>query len=368
MVGSGISLVTDYDIGGWQGWHRAGSYTAFTLMLLYSGRHFYGSTLRRALTGLSGGGEDAGAVWGWRLFVGSVVALTALVIRLGLSWPIAVGTVLLMLMTFLIVSRLSAETGLFFIQPGWQPFGALMPFFGAYAMGPTSIAISALVCGVLCIDQSQALMPYLTNGLKIGETLRLKPLALAGSSTAMWLAGIALAVTVVLVASYDFGTPTQYHWSYYRVPTMPFRAAEPALMQLKATDALADSEGLSGWERLRHLKPGRLFLWAAGTGFLGVIVFSFLRLRVPWWPLHPVLFLIWATYPLAAMSNSFLMGWMIKKMSLRFGGNRLVQRLKPFAIGVIGGEICGALVFMVAGAVYFFCTGHKPITYRYFPR
>jgi hypothetical protein len=368
MVGAGISVNTDYDIGGWQGWHRAGSYTAFTLMLLYAGRHFYWQTLRQALTRWRGHGEDAGAIWGWRLFVLTVVGLTALVIRLGLAWPVAVGTVLLMVMTFLIVARISAETGLFFIQPGWQPFGALMPFFGAYAMGPTSIVISALVCGVLCIDQSQALMPYLTNGLKIGEKLRLGPLPIASSSTALWLAGIALAIPIVLVASYDFGTPTQYHWSYYRIPTMPFRAGEPALMQLQATGRLDGSECLAGWERLREARPSNAFLWAAGTGFAGVIVFSILRLRVPWWPLHPALFLIWATYPLAAMSNSFLMGWFIKKLSLRFGGNRLVQRLKPFAIGVIGGEICGALVFMLVGAVYFFCTGNKPITYRYFPR
>ena len=96
MVGSGISVVTDYDIGGWQGWHRAGSYTAFTLMLLYSGRHYYGETLRRACTRWRGHGEDVGAVWGWRLFIVALVGLLALVIRLGLSWPIAVGTVLLM--------------------------------------------------------------------------------------------------------------------------------------------------------------------------------------------------------------------------------------------------------------------------------
>ncbi|MBN2452381.1 MAG: hypothetical protein JXR77_18485 [Lentisphaeria bacterium] len=368
MISNGISVATDYDIGGWQGWHRAGSYTAFTLMLLYAGRHHYWETLRKAVLRWRGGDEDSAAVWGWRLFLVAVAGLTTLVIRLGLSWPIAVGTVLLMLMTFLIVSRISAETGLFFIQPGWQPFGTLMPLFGAYAMGPSSIVVSALVCGVLCIDQSQALMPYLTNGLKIGESLKLRPLPVAAGTTALCAVGIGLAIVIVLIASYDFGTPTHYGWSYHRIPTMPFRAAEPALMQLKATGLLAESEALSGWQRLAAMKPDAKFLWAAGFGFVGVVVFSMLRLRVPWWPLHPVLFLIWATYPLAVMSHSFLLGWMVKKAALRFGGNRLVQRMKPFAIGVIGGEICGALVFMAVGAVYFFWTGRKPITYRYFPR
>ena len=371
MVGSGISVVTDYDIGGWQGWHRAGSYSAFALMLLYAGRHGYLSGLRQAL-GMARGGAavaevDAGACWGWRLFLVAVAGLVVLAIRLGLSWPVAVGTVLLMLMTFLVVSRISAETGLFFIQPGWQPFGALVPLFGAYAMGPTSIALSALVCGVLCIDQSQSLMPYLTNGLKLGERLRLRPLPVVSWSMASWAAGLALALVVVLMVTYDVGTPTQFYWSYYRVPTLPFRAAEPAVLQLQATGQLEASEGLAGWERLLSIQPTRAFLWAAGTGFVGVVLFSVLRLRVPWWPLHPVLFLVWATYPLSMMSHSFLMGWMLKKACLRFGGNRLVQRLKPVAIGVISGEICGALVFMVAGASYVLCTGAKPIPYRYFP-
>ncbi|OGV87274.1 MAG: hypothetical protein A3K19_13250 [Lentisphaerae bacterium RIFOXYB12_FULL_65_16] len=368
LVTAGISLETDYDIGGWQGWHRAGSYTAFTLMLLYAGRHYYGENFRRAICFWRDRAAADGVVWACRIFLVSVVLLIALVIRLGLSWPLATITVLVMLMTFLIVSRISAETGLFFIQPGWQPFGAIMTLFGGYAMGPTGIVISALVCAVLCIDQSQAFMPYLINGLKISETLKVRVTTMATTTFGMYVIALLIAVPIVLVASYDFGTPTQYHWSYYRVPTMAFRAAEPEILKLKATGTLEQSEALSGWQRLAHIRPPAKFLWAAGSGFVLVIVFAILRLRVPWWPLHPVLFLIWATYPLAAMSHSFLIGWMVKKASVRFGGNRLVEKLKPFMVGVIAGEILGALFFMIVGAVYYFATGEKPLSYRFFPR
>jgi len=33
-----------------------------------------------------------------------------------------------------------------------------------------------------------------------------------------------------------------------------------------------------------------------GFGFIGVAVFALLRFRFSWWPLHPVLFLMWGTY------------------------------------------------------------------------
>ncbi|MDX9979528.1 MAG: hypothetical protein RBU25_05695 [Lentisphaeria bacterium] len=370
VVGAGYVLTTDYDIGGWEGWNRAGSYTAFSLMLLYTGRQYYGELARKAVCVWRrvGGDRQEVAVWAFRALLVSLVALVALVIRLGLSWPLAIATVFLMMMTFLIVSRISAETGLFFIQPGWQPFGALMALMGGYAMGPEGIVISALVCGALCIDQSQALLPYLVNGLKICEGAKITPGRTAGATFAMYVVGVALAVFVVIVASYHFGTPSGYQWSYQRIPTMAFRAAEPEVMRLQALDKLDESQQLAPLERLAHIQPKPGFLWAAGMGFVGVLVFAFLRLRIPRWPFHPCLFLIWATYPLAVMSQSFLIGWIIKRFAVKYGGAKVVNRLKPLAIGVIAAEIFGALVFMVVGAIYFWVQEKNPLSYRYFPR
>jgi hypothetical protein len=37
-------------------------------------------------------------------------------------------------------------------------------------------------------------------------------------------------------------------------------------------------------------------------------------------------------------------------------------------VGIIAAEIVGALVFMIAGALYFAKTGQPPISYRFFPR
>ena len=377
IVSYGVNVGTDYDIGGYQGWSRAGAYVAYTILLGYSGRFYYWNLCKRAFFFMKGKNSRAGnndqvdssAVNAMRILVISTVVLCLLCIRIGLSWPIAVSTILLMLMTYLIVARISAETGLLFIQPGWQPFGVVMVLFGGYAIGPTAIVISGILCGVLCIDQSQALMPYLTNGLKLAERNKISLPKLAHANFWVYLFGIALCVAMGIIVSYDVGTTTWYpEWCYYRLPTMPIRAADPIALQLEATDTLAASEALSGWERIMNIRPVPLFLWAAGVGFVAVMICHFLRMRTTWWGIHPCLFLSWCTAPMNGMSWPFLFGWLIKKCCLRFGGNQLVQQVRPMAIGVIAADIIGALVFMVTGIIYYIVTGEPPKTYRFFPR
>ena len=367
MVTVGVNLSTDW-IGGWQGWQRAGSYLAFALILLYTGRQYY----REMFLGALGLGDKKlrkdPNMWATRLLLLAMVALMVLISRLGLEWPFAIILVLLILLSFVIVARISAETGLFFIQPRWMPFGVMIAAFGGFAMPPSAIVTAGLCCMVLCVDQSQSIMPYLVNGLKICERVKIRLDRIASLSYGMYVVGVVLAIAVVLVASYDFGTPTNYHWSYKRLPIMSFRASQPEVLRLKAMGSLTEAETLPWYQRLGRIMPARNFLWAFGLGFVLVLVFSALRLRVSWWPLHPVVFMLWATYPISTTCWSFFIGWIIKKLTVRFGGNRAANRIKPLMIGVIAGEIVGALVFMVVGAIYFAVMGKKPISYRYFPR
>jgi len=177
-----------------------------------------------------------------------------------------------------------------------------------------------------------------------------------------------LAVVIGLVATYDAGTPKQCRWSYDVLPKLPFQAIEPEILQLKGEGRLEEAETLPWYSRLSGLRPKKNALGAAGFGFLAVLVFSFLRLRPPKWPLHPVLFLVWVTWPMYVFSYSILLGWLVKKLSIRFGGYAVVKRLRPLMFGVISAEILGALIFMVVGAIYFLITGKPPVSYRYFPR
>ena len=66
-------------------------------------------------------------------------------------------------------------------------------------------------------------------------------------------------------------------------------------------------------------------------------------------------------------SHSFLLGWIIKVGVTKFGGGRSYQRLKPFMIGIIAGELLGGLLFMAVGAIYYAATGLFPVKYHVFP-
>jgi uncharacterized membrane protein YGL010W len=98
-----------------------------------------------------------------------------------------------------------------------------------------------------------------------------------------------------------------------------------------------------------------------------VLGMSFLRLRYSWWPLHPVLFLFWGHYAVAIFTWSFLTGWLIKYLIVKFGGGRVYQNLKPAFIGVIVGDLCGGMLFIVIGTLRFWWTGRCDANYGIFP-
>jgi len=46
----------------------------------------------------------------------------------------------------------------------------------------------------------------------------------------------------------------------------------------------------------------------------------------------------------------------------------MVRKLRPLMIGIIAGEIAGALFCMIGGALFYAITGEKQMNYRFFPR
>ena len=364
---AGITLQSDYELGGLEGWLRSGSYISMGLMLLYIGRRYYWEVFKAGVTFRRGRATDQAAIWAFRILLVCTAALIYLVTHLGLDWTLSIILILLVLLTFVIVARIGAETGLFFIQPGLQPCGIMLGFFGSYALGPQAIMLTCLICMVLCADQSQALMPYVTNIFRFSDNVGLRPGRVGGVSMATYILGVGVAVPAVIWACYNWGCP-RYGYARERIPTVPFRAADPAVAELNRSSELSASERLSPIRRLIEFRPKEGFMAAAGIGFALVLIFSFLRLRFTWWPIHPVMFLVWGSYPIRMFSHSFLIGWLVKLIVTRFGGHRTYQKVKPFMIGLIAAELLSGIIFMAVGAIYYSVTGTKPVPYIFFPR
>src|SRR5690606_14523290 len=112
-------------------------------------------------------------------------------------------------------------------------------------------------------------------------------------------------------------------------------------------------------------EPGA-YAWLL-MGLALVIGCAAARLRLPWWPLHPVAFLLWGTYPITQFAFSFLLGWLIKAAVVRTSGAKGYHTIKPLMVGIIAGELFAGLLWIGVGAAHYFRTGQPPSAYGIFP-
>lgn len=362
---AGVNYQTSYLTGGEVAWQYFGSYLGLGMIVAYAGRWYYWATLKEAVTFRPQAGVHGYSAWAARFLILIVAGLVALICRLGLPWYLAAIFVALVLLMFTVMTRVNAESGLFFIQPSWQPLAVFIGLFGASSLGPSIYTTIGLLCAVLTIDPRECLMPFVVNGLKLCEDKGVRPSRAGAWIPIAVLAALAVAVPVVLWADYNWGLPSD-GWATLFVPKMPFDAAGREFGKMDPAQ-LAQAASLSGLERLAEMRPSGAFLAWAGGGLALVLAFNVLRMRLTWWPLHPILFLVWGTYPMGHFSWSFLVGWAVKAMITRFGGPGTYDRAKGVMIGLIAGEVLAGVGFMIAGAIYYALRGLPPPSYSIFP-
>jgi len=104
------------------------------------------------------------------------------------------------------------------------------------------------------------------------------------------------------------------------------------------------------------------FTQAEGTllaaGVIGTLLLSILRLRLPWWPLHPVGFTVGYVYPVRVTAFTVFLVWATKSIVLRIGGIGLYRRLQPFFIGMLTGYTIGVGISTLVDAIWFPGNGH----------
>lgn len=340
-----------------------GSYVAMAGVIFYTGRYYYISIIKRAFLMRSDGEADASAVAACRWFVGSGTALILIFCGLGLDWLLAVMAVFVIGVMFLVLARASAETGIPFMGTPFFARGIITGLLGTAAVGPANMYLLQLVTVATMQDNRECLAPYVINNFRLGSRNNVKPAPLSRAMMAILVPGIVVAGIAMLWVIYSRGATVEGL-------TVPF-AGEISrdIQKLKRTGMLEKSTTVSGLARLssdvRDTSPGALTFFAVGIGL--VLINSMLRLRYVWWPLHPVLFLFWNVWATNNFVWSFMIGWLIKMLVVKIGGGRVYQNLKPLFIGLIIGDLCGGMFWIVFGVGYYFWTGTTPLRYGIFP-
>ncbi|MHC4248138.1 MAG: DUF6785 family protein [Planctomycetota bacterium] len=344
-----------------------GSYFAYAVMIIYCGRFYYLNVLRRAV-GVRPLEEPASeAVWGMRVFLGCSLLLAALLVAYGLAWPFALLYVLGIAVIYLSVSRVVAETGLFFLKPLWAPHVLLMGLFGMRALGASAGLIAALFSAVLFAEPREMVMPFVVNSFGLLDRQRVGPARMAAWCAGAAALGLIVGIAVTLTFQYNRGTDKTDYWTTQAVPKYPFRIAVDAEQKLAGQGVLEESDSMSSLGRVFAIRPGAGFAVSFIIGAALVVGAYVGRLRVKGWPIHPAVFLIWWWGPGARFAFSFLLGWFIKHMVLKYGGWSVCQRLKPVMFGLIAGEMLGGVIPAIISVLYYLVSGELPAPYSFMP-
>jgi len=353
LITRGVQLTDDYLAGGMQGYQLFGSGLALGLMVIYLGRRFYASVAARAVGIRRGEPVDRSTLWAFRVALLSAAGMVAmLTLIVDLHWLLALGFVLLTGLVFLVVTRVSVETGLFFIQPNWHAVAILLALFGIKAIGPNMLIILALLSMVLTADPRVCLMPIVANAFRFGERQGASPRKLAWVMGLSVMAALVVGVLGTLYVQYIYGGGTLYGWA-------SSASAYPFEMVLRNLPKFGEG-AIGQWNdfQIGQTVANETFLWSAGVGFALVILMSVLRLRYTWWPLHPVIFVVWGTIGSTWMATSFFVGWVLKTVISRLGGGKAYAKAKPYFIGLVAGEFLVGIIWGAIGLIYYMIYGH----------
>lgn len=346
---------------------HGGAYFGMFLVLLYMGRRYYWTALRRAFFLPARDRTEAHATWGMRVFLAAGALFAFQLVLVGLDWQLAalytVGAVII----FTVVCRVVAEGGVFFIHAYNFPCVILWGFMGEEALGPQQLLIMLMVSSLLLIDPREAVLPFVAHGLRLCDMNRVKVGRAAVWGVAALLIAFAVALPVTLYLQYDQGANKLSDGWTRNVPRFAGDSTVSVIQRLRLRGSLAEASGRSGWQRFGHLSPNRDCVLAFGIAAMLVLGFTVGRLRFPKWPIHPVIFIVLGTWQSRRLAASFLVGWLIKVIVTRLMGGRSYQRVKPIMIGLIAGDVIGGIIPMIAGGVYYAVTGQTPKPFRVLP-
>ncbi|MCC7204352.1 MAG: hypothetical protein IT441_04685, partial [Phycisphaeraceae bacterium] len=336
-------------------------------LILYTGRRYYLHVLASS-AGLPRAEEVPGyCVWAARGMMLCLAGATWLLTHYGLDWTMSVLLVLMVLLMMVVLSRITAETGAFFIQPGWVPVGVLTAILGDQAIGPSAFMLLGVASVVLVNDPREAVMPYLTNAMQIADQGQTRPKRIAPWLGVMLVAGFLVTLMVTLLFQYNKGMNTSDNWSTRDVPSFAPNGTATLVQELSAREQLSTATVLEGLEKLKAFtpRPDTLGWVVLGVGL--VVACAVARLRLSWWPIHPVIFMVFGTMPAMRFSTSFFLGWLIKSAVVKLGGTKSYHQVRPLMIGMIAGEILAVLVWTVIGVIYYMIWQTPPKNPLIFP-
>jgi hypothetical protein len=355
IVGSTTGDPNNYGVDG-AGDQHFGGITAFALSLLWVGRRHWLMVIRQAFLGHRGN-EPRGRYLPYPVaFWGLMVSLAIMVGWLWLAGCTLLGAivmVLLLVMLFVVITRIVAESGLMHGQlnvPINHPW-VLAAEFGYPDVSPVKTFYFASLLQAVHFDFREVVPVYASHALRVIDQAAFqnkdsdsdRHYTRKIGRQIIGLLMLALFVGYIVSFTSTLWVEYRYSWTLDSPGQLPnrFGAWDKPL-------AMVDS--ITQYSKgTYHPNASPAGNFAFGFGL--VIFLASMRLRFAWWPLHPIGYLMLYTYPGTTLWLSIFVGWLAKALILRFGGTRVYTAAKPFFLGLIVGESAAAGLWLVVGMI-----------------
>jgi hypothetical protein len=281
--------------------------------------------------------------------------------RVSVAW--AVFAVVVLTLISVGVARMVAEGGVMYIKCLSSPTDLMVATFSPAQIGSQNLVVTGMWGKVFEFDfYRMAPMITVMGALHTAALARMKPRwLLAGLSAALLLSFVVNFFSCHYTAYTHPGGATDLGWAFNSWPKGFYGEQAAWSREIKHWETLQKEREESGaaitaaevptvartdWRRLSWLGVGATVMW----------LFLFARTRIFWWP-HPLGIVLWMGFQgIYSMWFSYFLGWLIKLLLVRFGGQRQFLRWRRFFVGLIVGEAL-AVIFWIFFAWFMGKTG-----------
>ena len=354
LLQAGIFSRIGYSIGGFDpwcshdaatGWQSFGGFIFFVVWGLWIARSHLKSVFRKAFTG-RGQIDDRSELISYRTALFSLIFCVLYIVLWLRTTGMELGPILVFLaaqfILYIGVTRIVAESGLVYMRGPITAQAFTWRTFGASGMAPPSAVGLALTYTFFC-DAKGFAITCLSHITKMAEAIRARKRWVTMAVVLAVFVGAVSAISYILyqgysVGSYNFGGHTFDNPGGGIGGVWEFSAS-----RIKNPSFGTDSKRLS-------------FL---GIGAVFTAILTYLRYRLPWWPIHPIGFIISSSAVISNAAFSIFIVWLIKTILLRLGGPSLYRRAIPLFLGMLCGYLLGVGLGAVVDFFWFYGCGHE---------
>jgi len=229
----------------------------------------------------------------------------------------------------LVTARAVCQGGIPFLTLTAAPSDGLTGLFGSGFFGSAGIAATAVMQKVLFLDVKDSVMPTLFHSCKVSERSIKRRMVIGALGLSLVLA-VAAGFAVMLMLCHKYGIrELNLDW-----------ATQTVIANYESAQRLVDvPTGPNKW---------MIIYSSAGAVVMGLLIFCYYRF--PWWPLHPIGYLVCYSDTLKILWFSMFLGWLCNHLCLHYGGTKLYNKLRFLFVGLILGDFLSGGFFAALGA------------------